>query len=201
VSSAASICEEVDPGKLLAFSQTIPTKLKRELLGTMRERPTLVCSPTGTRIGRMLILDHDQDAGPYLGVAVELCHQIGATPIVLTVAGSMDAATSRQQWAQSTVQAKGLNAEFDLLVGFQIHHTVLAIARWRRCQIVVMDCQRSPSWLRWLRAPEGSWIEKPIQSIGFLTLPQRAAAVPTEANGEYRESGRGISLKRPRSMQ
>jgi hypothetical protein len=132
----------------------------------------------------MLILDHDRDASPYLGAAVELCHLLGATPIVLTIARSMHAATDRQQWAQSAVHAKGFNAEFDLLVGLEIRNTVLAIARWRRCQLVVMDCQQGQAWSHWLRGPDGLWTAKPNQTIAFLTLRERVAALATESKPE-----------------
>src|SRR5262249_6164915 len=133
LSSEASIWEEVDPTALLAFSQTISAALSRELLGAIPKRPTLVCPATDTGIGRMLILDHDRDAAQYLGAAVELCHQIGAKPIVLTIARSMRAALNRQQWAQSIVHGMGLSADFDVLAGREIRNTALAIARWRRC--------------------------------------------------------------------
>jgi hypothetical protein len=129
----------------------------------------------------MLILHHDPDAGAYLGGAVELCHLIGATPIILTIARSMSAATDRQQWAQETVRTKGLNAEFDLLVGLEIRNTVLAIARWRRCQLVVTDCQQCQSWCRWLRGPEG--LGAVNQSMAFLTIRERTVSLPAESNG------------------
>src|SRR5262249_705054 len=41
-----ALCDEVDPSGLLVLSRTLPTKLKRELLGTMKDRPTLVCPST-----------------------------------------------------------------------------------------------------------------------------------------------------------
>jgi hypothetical protein len=184
VPSEASIRGQVDSEGLLALSQTIPTKLKRGLLGTMAERPTLVCPSNDTRIGRMLILDHERDAASYLGAAVGLCHQIGAAPIVLTIARSMHAATERQQWAQKTIRSKGVHAEFDLLAVLEIRNTVLAIARWRRCQLVVMDCQQAQSWSRWLRGPEGFWTVYPTQSMAFLTLQEGAVAVPAESSAD-----------------
>src|SRR5262249_44111158 len=145
--------------------------------GAIPKRPTLVCPATDTGIGRMLILDHDRDAAQYLGAAVELCHQIGAKPIVLTIARSMRAALNRQQWAQSIVHGMGLSADFDVLPGREIRNTALAIARWRRCQLVVMDCEQSQSWLRWLRGAAGIGTVSPNHSVAFLTMREGTANV------------------------
>jgi len=126
----------------------------------------------------MLVLDHERDADPrYLAAAVQLCHQIGAVPIVLTIGRSMHTATDQQQRGQHTLHAAGLSADFDLLIGFDVRNTVLSIARWRRCQLVVMKGEQSYPWWRWLHRREGQRTSNP-ESLAFLALWQGVAEAP-----------------------
>jgi hypothetical protein len=64
-----------------------------------------------------------------------------------------------------------LAADFDFLVGAEARTAVAGVARWRRCQLVIVKRQDCASWWRWLRGSRTDWIMSLMGSFSFLSLP------------------------------
>jgi hypothetical protein len=63
------------------------------------------------------------------------------------------------------------------------------VARWRRCQLVVMAPLESPRWWRWWRADSRTWSMDLVDSLAFLTLAgTRNNSHPPNSKSEARNS-------------
>lgn len=173
--SAAALRELTKPTDLLTIGPTLRPELKKELL---REalRPDfpalLTCSPTAARVGRVLVVDpvDGAEGRSFLGTALTLCQRLGAQPIVLTVAHSEGAARARQQAARDAAAAYGLDADFDYIVGTDLHTAVTQVAQWRRCPLVVLGRPGRAPWWRWRRASAPQLVDS-AESFSVLSLP------------------------------
>jgi hypothetical protein len=162
---------------LLVLGQALPRALKSTLLGeSLRDRApaVLVCPDTWTPLSRMLLLDQGSLLSDRLLVtAAELCRSFRAAPVVLTVARSERAAQLRQHAARAALAEHGLDADFDFVIGSDVHTAVVSVARWRRCQLIVMERHDSPPWWRWLRATSAEWFMDLVEAPTFLAMPSR----------------------------
>jgi K+-sensing histidine kinase KdpD len=133
---------------------------------------------------RVLVLDQDGDGERFLADAVQLCHERGATPIVLSVAVSERAARNRQARARAALGAAGLPAEFDLLASLNTQSAVAQVARWRRCPVVLVGRPTAaPWWRRWWRGARDradglAWVTLAEAGLADAeTAPEKPAAV------------------------
>jgi K+-sensing histidine kinase KdpD len=90
---------------------------------------------------------------------------------VLTVARTERQARQDQRAAEELFAARGLLADFDFVVGFDVRTAVASVARWRRCSHVVLEKTRSSSWWRWLRRDTMSLLSDLTDALTFLALP------------------------------
>jgi hypothetical protein len=70
------------------------------------------------------------------------------------------------------------NCDFDFLVGSDVRAAVTSVARWRGCQLVVVEQHTDPAWLRWLRGNPLEQLIGFIGSVSFLALPEADSGVP-----------------------
>jgi hypothetical protein len=172
---------DVAPDDLLVFDQGLPAVQKQDLFRqALRDQApaVLVCPATWVPLSRVLVVDQkDTPEEVFLRRAAALCRGLGTDSIVLTVARTERAARLRQATARETLAGAGLDADFDFLVGAEVRGAVASIARWRRCQLVVMRRQDCPPWWRWLRDPHAEWMMNLTESLSFLSLPGTAASV------------------------
>ena len=178
--SAAELCELTKPTDLLIVGPALRPDLKKVLLheALRPEFPALLaCSPTAPRVSRVLVVDpvDGPEGRSFLASALTLCHRLQTRPVVLTVARSEWAARARQRAGRDVAAAYGLDADFDFLVGADVHTAVSRVAQWRRCSLVVLGRNGRLPWLRWWRAPAARLVEF-AESFSVLTLPETGDA-------------------------
>jgi hypothetical protein len=165
----------VEPADLFVFSRVLPSAHKKDLLRQMIQEPkpaVLVCPATYSPLSRLLLLYQGRHLDePFLAGAGELCRRFQITPVVLTVARSERKARLLQLSARKVLADYSLSGDFDFVVGSEIRSAVASVARWRRCQLVVLGPDDTTPWWRWLR---GSTIDQLLglpDPLAFLTLP------------------------------
>jgi hypothetical protein len=184
--TASALRQAVLATDLLALGQALPLIPKRDVLRNMMHEcgpAVLVCPHSWVRVSRALVLDLSKNPNlDYLIAASALCRKVNSKAIVLTVDRSMHAANQRQQLVRRTLTDRGLQAEFDLLVGFEVRHAVASVARWRRCQLVILERRANRPWWRWLSAVSNAWPIEPTEDVAYLSLPQsRIRGIATAA--------------------
>jgi len=166
----------LDVGDLCIFSHTLPLAHKRYVFQqTLRyETPALlVCSRSYAPLSRILLLCSGKSPNElFLNKAVQLCRAFGAWPVVLSVANSERAAQQLQQAARETLASYDLRCDFDFLVGPDVGAAAASVARWRGCQLVVMEQQTAPAWLRWLRGDPLERLIGFMEPLNLLALPE-----------------------------
>jgi hypothetical protein len=164
----------LSPSDLLVLGQALPRSLKSALLGeSLRDgAPAVLVSPdTWTPLSRILLLDQgDRPAERFLVTAAELCRSFRAAPVVLTVARSERAGQLRQHAVRAALAVHGLDADFDLVIGSEARAAAVSVARWRRCQLIVMERPGSPPWWRWPRATTMEWFMNQVESPAVLAI-------------------------------
>jgi hypothetical protein len=101
----------------------------------------------------MLLLHQDAQTGSqFLVQGLQVAGSFGIVPIVLTVARSERKARLQQQRAREIAAAYGLKCDFDFVVGLDACTAVASVARWRLCQVAVLDCEPETPWWRRLRS-------------------------------------------------
>jgi nucleotide-binding universal stress UspA family protein len=170
-----SLRQLVQTEDLLVLGQALPAARKQELLREVelyQDLAVLVCSDEGSALTRVLLVDQD-DSGkrPEWSTALELCRACRTSLVVLTVARSERAAQIRQQTAIEALSGCGVEVDFDLVVGSEVRTAVAHVARWRRCQLVVMRRHQGRAWWRWLRGRPTELVMEVANSLSFLTLP------------------------------
>lgn len=99
--------------------------------------------------GRALVLD-SESGGNFLDAVADVCRDLGIRPVVLSAAPSEASALRRQQAAKALFDARGVAADFDLVVGGDIVSSVTSAALWRRCtHTIVPPLRRLPWWQAW----------------------------------------------------
>jgi hypothetical protein len=160
---------------LLVFDQRLSAVQKQDLFRQARRNdgPAILLCPTAwLPLTRALVVDQrDTFREGYLRWAVGYCRGLGTDPIVLTIARTERTARLRQAVARETLAEAGLTADFDFLVGAETRMAVARIARWRRCQLVILQRQDSPPWWRWLRDTYSEWMTNWTETLSFLSLP------------------------------
>jgi hypothetical protein len=140
----------------------------------------LLCSDTWAPPTKVLIVDQgQQEHSGFLEAALKLCHYLQVLPIVLTIGYSQRAARVRQQAVRDELGRSGFSADFDFIVGCEIHVAAANVARWRRCQFAIVETHEQESWWRRFANPgPSSPLEWP-QSLTFLVLPPSALSRST----------------------
>ncbi len=173
--TALDVEQLLRPTDLLVFGHALPATPKTYFLRQLQRTPTpavLVCPDTWSPLSRILLLDQDMHTRrQFFAQSLELARRFGIVPIVLTVARSERKAWLQQQRAREIVAEYRMKSDFDFVVGHEIRAAVESVARWRRCQLVVLDREHNAPWWRWLRS---STIERLISlrsPLAFLVLP------------------------------
>jgi hypothetical protein len=164
----------VAPDDLLGLDQGMPTATKAELLCgrvTPDTSAVLVGSKMSSPLSRVLLIDQGGDVNDgFLSRAAGLSQQLRMEVIVLTIARSERSAKQRQEVARELVGNSNLSAGFDFMVGVDVGTAVSAVARWRRCQLVVVRREESP-WWRWMRSPSAGWFMNLDTCFSVMSLP------------------------------
>jgi hypothetical protein len=167
--------EVAAPTDLLVFGHALPAALKKNLLHAALGETgpaMLVCPDVYAAPQRILLLDQGNgDRACSLPIVASLCRGFGAKLVLLTVAHAENESRRRQQDAQTALASLGLNADCDCVIGSEVRVAVVGVARWRRCQLVVMSRQVSPPWWRRLRDSTPDWFMGLTQPLAFLSLP------------------------------
>lgn len=159
---------------LIGHCLTMPQKamVLQHVLPQLRSG-VLVCPDQWQPVTRVLLIHQECDGDQVmLARGVRLCVRLGARPIVLTVARSERFARQLQEAARKCLNNAGLFADFDYLVGAEIRHEALSVARWRRCQLVVLPRPKTSLWQRWTRGNALKRMMESRNSFGVLTLPE-----------------------------
>jgi hypothetical protein len=171
------------PTDLLVLGHALPAAQKRNLLRAApgdASSAILVCPDVYAPPHRILLLDQGEDElARSLSVVVPLCRAFAAKLVVLSVSQTEKESRRRQQGAQAALACVGLRADCDSVIGSEVRSAVIGVARWRRCQLVVMSREVSPSWRRWLRASSPAWFMGWTQRLAFLALPETPATPRT----------------------
>jgi hypothetical protein len=171
------------PGSLWVVSQRFPASARRALVRCFMRRPEssiLVCPETVGPMTRALLLNDARfPDGGFLQTATSLCRMLGVSPVVLTVAGSERLAQHATDLARAAVADHGANMLFDCLVGLEVSSAAARIARWRRCQLMIMNRDARPHWWHWLRAPAFTELAEWLPDISLLSV-SRATVVDTD---------------------
>jgi hypothetical protein len=163
------------PTNLMVIGRALPAQQKKDLLHLAQQETgsgVLVCPDVHLCPQRILVLDQGRDdLARSLPIVTALHRVFDAKLVVLTVAHTEKEARLRQQSAQSRLTNSGLPAEFDAVIGSEVRGAVVGVARWRRCQLVVMSRHVSRPWWRWLRNSNPDWFLGLTQPLAFLSLP------------------------------
>jgi hypothetical protein len=131
-----------------------------------------VCPDTFTPLSRILYVHQDnQPAGAALASVVELCRDLEAPLVVLSLAGSEREAWQQQRAAEEAFATYRYPADFDLLVGWDLRSAVVRVAGWRRCTHVVLERGNASAWWRWLSGDPTEQLLGLSEPVTFLTLP------------------------------
>ena len=162
------------------ISNSLPLAHKRFLLRQTPGSPSpaiLICAESHASLSRILLLCSG-NPNRFLLKAVHVCRELRARPVVLSVASSERAAQRHQQAAREALARYEQNCDFDFLVGSDVRAAVTSVARWRGCQLVVVEQHTDPAWLRWLRGNPLEQLIGFIGSVSFLALPEADSGVP-----------------------
>jgi hypothetical protein len=186
---AAGTEDLLSPVDLVVLGPNMPPGERKRILryGLPGVTPAVhVCPAHWAPWGRALLLDEEnrQPEG-FLTLALELCLRLGLRPVILTVGPSERLAQLRQQTWRDRLTGSKLDCDFDLLVGGELRLAVSQVARWRRCQVIMMERPSVPPWWRWWRqAGTAEGIMGPEADVSFLALP---------ATGLWASSSLGLS--------
>ncbi|HEV3257939.1 MAG TPA: hypothetical protein VG013_13720 [Gemmataceae bacterium] len=176
----SSVTEMVQPADLFVFGQALAPAQKKDLLRQAVDSGAaaiLICPDNWQALHRVLVLDQGSQANErFLAAAAQLCRCFQAKAVVLTVADSERTARLRQGAAREMLAGCGLDADFDLVVGAEVGDAVANVARWRRCQLVVMERHNSQAWRRWPGHPRTETLIDLTQDLTFLALPESGVA-------------------------
>jgi hypothetical protein len=182
------------PTDLLVLGHALTAPQKKNLLRAAMGDSSpaiLVCPDAYASVHRILLLDQGiQDLSRSLPVVASLCRAFGAKLVVLTVSHTEKESHRRQQTVRSSLASIGLHADCDSVIGSEVRVAAVGVARWRRCQLVVMSREVSPPWWRWLRDSSPEWFMSLTQPLAFLALPE------TESTTRATESAGGAPMVR-----
>jgi len=141
---------KAEPGELFVLGQSLTQAERNHVLqeATQYGGPALVfCSPIWVPPARILVIDHGDELNEdYLSAAAGICHSLRSNPIVLTIARSENTALRRQQIAQKVLAGFGLNVACDFIAGNRASANAMNVARWRRCQLAIVQRHIDPPW-------------------------------------------------------
>ena len=163
---------------LLIFGRGLAHGEKKQLLRHAQRSNgpgVLICPDDMPALRRILLVQQDNLQEEFLRIAVGLCRCFQAGLVVLSVARSNRAAQTGEQAARRALANAGIETDFDVLVGSEVRVAVAHVARWRHCQLVVMQGERSNSWWRWLRGTPAEEMMDLAASLSFLSLPLATA--------------------------
>jgi hypothetical protein len=190
--NAADLLSIAGTTGLLVFGDALAAAQKKMILHLALKHAgpgILVCPDAPTAFRRILLLDqNDGDLTGCMPAVATLHHVIGAKIVVLTVAHFEKEVRLRQQSAQEAIANFGLRADYDAVIGSEVRVAVVGVARWRRCQLVVMNRHVSRPWWRWLRDSRPDWFMGLRQQLAFLSLPALGPASQLPANCDHQVS-------------
>jgi hypothetical protein len=175
----------VGPGDLVVFGNAMPAASKKRWLRQLLHETLaalLLCPGDWTPPRRLLVLQEGSLSGKrVLEAAESLCRDLPAAPVVLTLGVTLQAARHRQEVAREVLASRGLNADFDLIVGWNVREAVLSAVGWRRCQLAIIERPRPVPWWRAFWGTPTERMLYPPAPVAFLVLPE--GAEPGQAPG------------------
>jgi hypothetical protein len=164
---------------LLVLGRALPVAQRQATLRrTLRHGApgTLFCPDQFVPLTRMLLLNQRNDPRDFLREGAELCRRLDIKLVVLTIAVSERQARHDEQLARETLTGLGLSCDFDFVAGSDVRAAVAGVARWRRCQLVVVNRDGEASWWRWLRSSTFERLIKLTERLAYLSFTPAAAA-------------------------
>lgn len=172
--SAGALMNDQRSGPLWVVSQRFPASARDAVVrGCMRHQGSsiLVCPEQAKPMTRALLLnDARRPDGAFLQAAASLCRRLGVAPVILTVARSERLANHATTMSQAALAPHDFDLLFDCVVGLEARSAVGRIARWRRCQLVIMNQDARPAWWEWFRVPAFLELAEWLPDISFLSL-------------------------------
>jgi hypothetical protein len=166
--------EFLRPAELCVFGEALPSPLRRELLRQLHGSPqtsALLCPRSWQPVARVLVVHQNREpSNRFLDSVAQICLAFQVDPIVLTLARSEKEARIRRQFAEETLTAHGMAADFDCFVGCDLCTGVALEARWRRCSHVFMERDNVRPWFRWLGRDKMQRLSKLLDWLTFLTI-------------------------------
>jgi hypothetical protein len=176
------------PMELFICDHDVSSAQKKYLLREMHQDggPALLfCAKMTALPSRILLIDQGgRSSDALLWITVNLCEIFRAGLVVLTVARTEREAREHQRRAREILDGglpshpapqgrsgrKGpVQVNFDYLAGAEVRSAAASVARWRRCQLVVLEA--NAAWERWLSFRSGSWITELLDCLSFLVIP------------------------------
>jgi len=173
---------------LLVCGKDVPSMYKKNLLRKTQRKGApalLLCSSSGELPTRILLVDRGgPGADDLLPQTAKLCVLFRAGLVALTVARTEREARLRQRQARETPLGCPVPVNFDFLAGAEERAAVANVARWRHCQLVVLEATHASPWARWLGSVPGPWIMDLLDTLSFLVVPtmNRAALTPVSSD-------------------
>jgi hypothetical protein len=169
---------------LWVLGAALPEAAKERLLRDsflQPDLPIMVCSAGYQPPRRILVVHENRDPNDrFLNSVGHICRAWQATPVVLTVGGTLREIQARQRFAEEAFARLGLAAYFDSIVGSDARRIAIRVAGWRRCSHVCMQKHKSTGWWRWLRG-DAQWEAPGISSLTFLSLSGTELSLPSSA--------------------
>jgi hypothetical protein len=145
----------------------------------------LFSSASGELPTRILLIDRGgPGADDLLQMTAKLCALFRAGLVALTVARTERKARQRQSQARETLLGCPVPVNFDFLAGAEARAAVAHVARWRRCQLVVLEVTHASPWARWLGSVPGPWIMDLLDTLSFLVVPTMNRAALTSDSSD-----------------
>lgn len=171
------------PDDLFICGPHVPPLYKKNVLreALRKGAPALMLtSPNAVLPTRVLLIDQGGPGADHLiGLTAKLCVMARAGLVALTVARTEREARQRQRQAREMLQGWNLLVNFDFLAGAEVWSAVASVARWRRCQLVVMESGHANPWGRWLGSAPGPWVMELLENLSFLLVPTMKSTAQT----------------------
>ena len=168
----------IRPGDLLIFGRALRSARRGEFFDELLRTdtvPVLFGSDASSLPSRVLLVDQGEHSSEqFIAAGGDICSSLGANLIVLTLARSDRLAHRREEATRNLLATRGINADFDFMVGREPRAAIASVARWRRCSLVIVEQKSVHPWWRWFRSGGNGWLAKFTEPLSFLSFPGTA---------------------------
>jgi len=145
----------------------------KSLLASIREQSAnlFVCPATYRPVTRAVIVVSAGDAAQdYLHLAVQLCQAVGARAILLALADSDSQTLSLMELIEKRLGDLSRYCDYDSLAGNHSSASVVRIAQWRGCQLLLTRKCCRPRWLSWFQGDDRGFTSAPTQGLALIEM-------------------------------